>query len=402
MATHSVLLTVTGRDRPGLTAAFFTALTAYDVDVLDVEQVVIRGRFVLGVLIALHGDPQRMRKAVEQTAASLHLEVEIDSVEGIDEDFGSPGPRHHVIVIGMPLRAGAVSEIARRIADTGGNIDSIRRLSRYPVRSLELMVSGVPSRRLRADLTIAADQTGTDIAVERAGLGRRAKRLVVLDVDSTLIQGEVIEMLADRAGVRAKVREVTAAAMAGEIDFEDSLRQRVALLAGLPESVCDDVRRHITFTPGARTLVRTLHRIGCRCGVVSGGFTQVVDGLAAELKLDFVVANTLEIADGRLTGRLVGPIIDRAGKATALRHFAEQSGVPLSQTVAVGDGANDIDMIAAAGLGIAFNAKPALQRVADTALRHPHLDAILFMLGLTREEIEDDAEGADSGLLTQR
>lgn len=219
MATHSVLLTVTGRDRPGLTAAFFAALTAYDVDVLDVEQVVIHGRLVLGVLVALHGDPVRLRTAAMQTAALLQLDLDVESTDGLDEDFGSAGQRHHVIVIGTPLRAGAVGEIARRVADIGGNIDSIRRLSRYPVRSLELMVSGVPSSLLRAELTVAANQTGTDIAVERAGLGRRAKRLVVLDVDSTLVQGEVIEMLAERAGIRGKVADITAAAMAGDVDF---------------------------------------------------------------------------------------------------------------------------------------------------------------------------------------
>jgi phosphoserine phosphatase len=394
MATYTVLITVTGRDRPGLTSAFFSALTAYDVDVLDVEQVVIHGRLVLGVLIALHGDPVRMRAAVTQTAAQLQLELEVDSTEGLDEQFGAREARHHVIVIGMPLRAGAVSEIARRIAELGGNIDSIRRLSRSPVRSLEMMVSGVSSSPLRAELTVAANQTGTDIAVERAGLGRRSKRLVVLDVDSTLVQGEVIEMLAERAGVRAKVAAITASAMAGDLDFEQSLRERVRLLAGLPESVCDDVRHGLELTPGARTLVRTLRRVGYRCGVVSGGFSQVIDGLAADLELDFAVANTLEIVDGRLTGGLVGPIIDRAGKAAALRRFAAEAGVPLSQTVAVGDGANDIAMISAAGLGIAFNAKPALEQVADTSLRHPHLDAILHILGMSRQEI-DDADASD-------
>lgn len=169
----------------------------------------------------------------------------------------------------------------------------------------------------------------------------------------------------------------------------------MALLAGLPASVCDDVRRNLVLTPGARTLVRTLHRIGCRCGAVSGGFTQVIDGLAADLELDFAVANTLEIVEGRLTGRLVGPIIDRAGKAAALRRFAAEADIPLSQTVAVGDGANDIAMITAAGLGIAFNAKPAVEEVADTALRQPHLDAILFVLGMSRQEIED-ADAADA------
>jgi phosphoserine phosphatase len=236
-------------------------------------------------------------------------------------------------------------------------------------------------------------QVDLDIAVERAGLARRAKRLVVFDVDSTLVQGEVIEMLAARAGCADRVSEITAAAMHGELDFAESLRARVALLAGLPASVCDEVRAQLQLTPGARTLVRTLKRMGFRCGVVSGGFTQVIDPLAAELGLDFATANTLEIAGGTLTGRLVGEIVDRAGKARALVRFADEAGVPLSQTVAVGDGANDIDMLTAAGLGIAFNAKPALARVADTELRQPYLDAILFVLGVSRDEIEEAESG---------
>src|SRR5690606_19081177 len=188
-----------------------------------------------------------------------------------------------------------------------------------------------------------------------SGLIRRAKRLVVMDVDSTLVQGEVIEMLAERAGVRDEVAKVTDAAMAGELDFEEALRARVRLLAGLEADALDQVRSAVAFTPGARTLVRTLRRLDYRFAIVSGGFTQITDKLAAELGIDYAAANTLEVRNGRLTGELEGPVLDRAGKAAALIRFAEQAGVPLSQTVAVGDGANDLDMIAVAGLGIAFN-----------------------------------------------
>jgi phosphoserine phosphatase len=399
MREHSVLLTVSGRDRPGVTSALFSALAAYDVEVLDVEQVVIRGRLVLGVQLTLRGEPGPLQKSVLHAATVLGMEIDVAVGEGTDDMMGARSERHHVIVIGRPLRAGAVGELSRRLAEVGGNIDTIRKLSHYPVTSLELMVSGADPAALRIALATAAKETATDIAVERAGLHRRSKRLVVLDVDSTLVQGEVIEMLAARAGCAEQVARITADAMAGELDFAESLRARVALLTGLDASVCDEVRAELQLTPGARTLVRTLKHMGYRCGVVSGGFTQVIDGLAAELGLDFVTANTLEIRDGRLTGRVVGDIVDRAGKARALRRFAAEAGVPLSQTVAVGDGANDIDMLAAAGLGIAFNAKPALVEVADTELRQPYLDAILFVLGVTRDEIEeaieaDEADGA--------
>lgn len=396
MQQHSVLLTVSGRDRPGVTSALFAALAAYDVEVLDVEQVVIRGRLVLGVLLSLRGDPGPLRKSVCHAATVLGMDVDVSMSDRSDDVLSQGRDRHHVIVIGHPLRAGAVGELSRRLAEAGCNIDTIRRLSNYPVTSLELLVSGGTPEALREALASASTETGTDIAVERAGLHRRSKRLVVLDVDQTLVQGEVIEMLAERAGCAEQVAKVTAAAMAGDLDFADALRARVALLEGLDATVCDEVLAGLQLTPGARTLVRTLKRLGYLCGVVSGGFTQIIDPLATALGLDYAAANTLEVKGGRLTGGLVGPIIDRAGKATALRSFAAEAGVPLSQTVAVGDGANDIDMLTCAGLGIAFNAKPALAQVADTELRQPFLDAILFVLGVTRDEIEQaDADESD-------
>jgi phosphoserine phosphatase len=223
-------------------------------------------------------------------------------------------------------------------------------------------------------------------------------RLVVMDVDSTLLQDEAIDLLAARAGREREVAELTAAAMAGEIDFTEALRQRVALLAGLDAAVIDEVLDGLRLTPGARTLVRTLKRLGYRCGVVSGGFTQFTDRLTAELGLDYAQANTLEIADGKLTGQVTGPVIDRAGKELALRQFAALAGVPLSQTVAVGDGANDLDMISAAGLGIAFNAKPAVRSAADASVSVPQLDVILHLLGISREDVEA-ADAEDAALL---
>ncbi len=402
MPGTTVLITVTGPDRPGVSSVLFAALTRHGVDLLDVEQVVIRGRLTLGALVAAHHDPEALQEAVEQAMASISMQVQT-SLEVADDPAARRHSTHVVVVLGRPITARAFGSIARALADVGANIDAIRRVADYPVTGLELLVSPVPGQgsedyppgTLRKKLVDVARTAGVDVAVERAGLARRSKRLIVFDVDSTLVQGEVIEMLAARAGAEAEVRAVTEAAMLGELDFAEALRARVATLAGLPASVLTEVADELVLTPGARTTIRTLKRLGFRCGVVSGGFTRVIAGLAEELALDFVAANELEIHDGRLTGRVVGEIVDRPGKAVALARFAREAGVPLEQCVAVGDGANDIDMLTTAGLGIAFNAKPALAEVADTALSAPYLDVVLFVLGITRDEVEraDAADG---------
>jgi phosphoserine phosphatase len=287
--------------------------------------------------------------------------------------------------------------IAGRIAANGANIDRIERLSSYPVTCIELDVSGAAPDALRAALAIEAVEQRVDIAVQRSGLHRKAKRLIVMDVDSTLIQGEVIELLAAHAGCLDEVAKVTEAAMRGELDFEGSLRERVALLAGLDATAIDEVRREVRLAAGARTLVRTLKRLDYKFAIVSGGFTQVTDALVEDLGIDYSTANTLEIVNGKLTGGVIGPVIDRAGKATALARFARQAGIPVSQTVAIGDGANDLDMLQAAGLGIAYNAKPVVKQAADTAVSVPYLDTILHLLGISRDEIEAaDAEDSAS------
>lgn len=395
--THSTraLLTVTGTDRPGVTAALFSALARLELEVRDVEQVVIRGQLLLGVSVGLPSrfDLPVLQSAVTDLGRALGVWIEVGLPSAGDQAMTRRGEKpHHVTVLGRPLTASAVAAIATQISGLGGNIDAITRLSKYPVTSLELRVSGIDGPTLRTVLSVLATDHRIDIGVERSGLSRRAKRLVVFDVDSTLITGEVIEMIAAHAGREAEVAAVTAAAMRGELDFTDSLRQRVTALAGLDVAVLEKVRAEVRLTPGARTLVRTLKRMGYRCGIVSGGFTQVTDHLVDLLGLDFAAANTLEVHDGVLTGRVIGEVVDRPGKAAALRRFAEEAGVPMAQTVAVGDGANDIDMITAAGLGIAFNAKPALREVADTALNQPYLDAVLFFLGVTREEIDEADE----------
>ncbi|OBI87123.1 phosphoserine phosphatase SerB [Mycobacterium sp. 1245805.9] len=387
----SVLITVTGVDQPGVTSALFEALSRHGVELLNVEQVVIRGRLTLGVLLSCPPEVAggaALRDDVESAVRAKGLEVSIEPSD--DVPIIRHPSTHTIFVLGRPITARAFGAVAREVAALGVNIDLIRGVSDYPVTGLELRVS-VPAGAdgpLRNTLSRVAGDERVDIAVEGYSLERRAKRLIVFDVDSTLVQGEVIEMLAARAGAQGAVATITEAAMRGELDFAQSLEQRVATLKGLPATVIDEVAAQLELMPGARTTLRTLRRLGFRCGVVSGGFRRIIEPLADELSLDYVAANELEIVDGTLTGRVTGPIIDRAGKAQALREFAQQAGVPMEQTVAVGDGANDIDMLAAAGLGVAFNAKPALREVADASLSHPYLDTVLFLLGVTRSEIE--------------
>jgi phosphoserine phosphatase len=388
----SVLITVTGVDQPGVTSALFEVLSRHKVELLNVEQVVIRNRLTLGVLVAGPDDVAggaALRDEVTAAIRDVGLDVTIERSDDLPV-LGEPST-HSIVVLGRPITAEAFGVVARQVAALGVNIDFIRGVSDYPVTGLELRVSvpsGAAYGQLQTALARVAVAESVDIALEDYSLSRRAKRLIVFDVDSTLIQGEVIEMLAERAGALAAVAEVTDAAMRGELDFAESLHKRVATLAGLPAEVLDDVADQIQLTPGARTTIRTLRRLGYYCGIVSGGFRQVIEPLAHDLMMDFVAANELEIVDGKLTGRVVGNVVDRPGKAKALRDFAQQVGVPMEQTVAVGDGANDIDMLAAAGLGVAFNAKPALREVADASLSHPYLDTVLFILGVTRGEIE--------------
>jgi phosphoserine phosphatase len=388
----TLLVTLTGRDRPGVTSRLFSALAHHELTVVDVEQVVIRGRLILGVLLDCGPAPDltAIHRQVTTLAADLGMDAEITV------GAGEPPRRRgslHVTVLGSPLTPAVVASIAGQIAASGANIDRIGRLAHRPVTCIEFDVSGADPVTLRAVLAQESVRLGADVAVQRGGLHRRAMRLVVMDVDSTLVQDEAIELLAAEAGCGPQVAGLTAAAMRGELDFAQALHQRVALLAGLDVAVIDKVLRNLRLAPGARTLIRTLKRLGYRCAVVSGGFTQFTDWLTGELGLDYAAANTLEIADGKLTGRVSGEIIDRPGKERTLREFAARAGVPLSQTVAVGDGANDLDMIAAAGLGIAFNAKPAVRSAADTSLSVPHLDAILYLLGISRHDVEAaDAE----------
>jgi phosphoserine phosphatase len=400
----TLLITLTGRDRPGVTSRLFTVLAQFPLSVVDIEQVVIRGRLVLGVLTSCDEPPDltAIHRSVTSMAAGLGLDAEITTGSAEPGQggagYGAAAEQLHVTVLGHPLQPDAVAAVAGRIAASGANIDRITRLASDPVTCIELDVSGAEPGPLRAALAQVAADSGVDVAVQRGGLHRRAMRLIVMDVDSTLIQEEVIDLLAARAGCADEVAKITESAMRGELDFAASLRERTALLAGLDASVLDAVRASLRLTPGARTLIRTLQRLGYKCGIVSGGFSAVIEPLAASLGIDYVAANTLEVADGKLTGRVLEPIIDREGKTEALRRFARTAGVPLSQTVAVGDGANDLGMIAAAGLGVAFNAKPMVRDAADTALSVPYLDTVLYLLGISRDAVAAAENDTSPGL----
>lgn len=391
MRATTLLVTLSGNDRPGVTQRLFSALAQFDVVVDDIEQLVIRGRLVLSALISASGE--RSEETLEAARARVRalagtLDMDCGTVLGAAEEETGRAHRVHVTVLGSPLAPADVASVADVIATNAGNIDRIRRIASYPVTAVVLECSGVDVHVLSRALTRLHDDLSCDIAVRRADIDSRGQHLVVMDVDSTVIQDEVIDLLADEAGVMDRVAEITERAMAGELDFSASLRERVSLLAGLDEGVLQRVRERVRLTPGARTLCRTLTGLGYRVCLVSGGFIEIVEPLARELGVTDVRANRLEIVDGHLTGRVVGPIVDRAGKREALEAFAAEYGIPMRRTIAIGDGANDVDMLDAAGLGVAFNGKAAARAAADASISVPYLDSVLFLLGITRDEVE--------------
>ena len=387
---YTGLILVSGIDTPGITQALFDTLAPFAITVLDIEQVVIRERLILTVLISLnpaHADS--IAEDLELCGEKLGVDIATSFLEQGESTIAAKTGLVHVVALGNPLAPKAIAAIASAIATRGGNIERIHRTASYPITAIEFTVSGADQTAVRQCLAEVTTEHSVDIAVSPGGLMRWAKKLVVMDVDSTLIQQEVIELLAAKAGAQDQVKEITDAAMRGELDFAASLKARVALLAGLPESVIADVQSEIALTPGARTLVKTLHQLGHSVAVVSGGFTSVIEPLVKQLGITHYRANTLEIVDGKLTGKVLDPIVDRAAKATALKDFAAVEGVLLEQTVAIGDGANDLDMISIAGLGIAFNAKPAVKAAAASSVSAPYLDSVLYLLGISREDIEE-------------
>jgi len=391
MAEHStILVNVHGPDQPGIVAAIMRVLGATGAEVYDVEQIVVRGRITLIVLVGVDGEKATIRDLL-LFGWEQRLQIEFEVVDPIPSPVKSMTV---VTVIGERIGPDDFGAVASAIAGGGGNIERIFRLSRYPVVSYELAVSDGDIHKIREQLIAAAAERPIDIAIQPEGLERRAKRMVIMDVDSTLIENEVINLLAEEAGVGPQVAEITLAAMRGEIDFEASLRERVGLLAGLREEDLLRVAKRITVTPGARTFIRTLKRMGMKTAIVSAGFTRFANALATDLDIDYSLSNTLEVKDGVLTGQLAGELVDGPRKASFLREIATSEGISPTQVVAVGDGANDLDMLAAAGLGIAFNAKPVVRERADTSVSVPYLDAILFLMGIRRDYVEA-ADAAD-------
>ena len=388
---YTGLILLSGVDKPGITASLFEVLSAFAITILDIEQVVIKDRLILAALIALNPAHEEAIAADLESYATT-LEVDIATLFSYEAKLATSTKDGlvHVVILSTKMNPKAISELSAGMRESGANIERITRLASTPITAIEFVLSGAKQKELSQVLSPIASSNGVDIAVQPGGLQRHARKLVQLDVDSTLIQQEVIELLAARAGVGSEVISITEQAMRGEIDFEKSLRARVALLKGLPVSAISEVQEQILLTPGAKTLVSTLHALGHTVAVVSGGFIDVIAPLLKELDIKYFKANSLGIENDVLTGEVIGLVIDRAAKAAALREFAVAQSISMDQTIAIGDGANDLDMIAAAGLGIAFNAKPAVKAAADSSISQPYLDSVLYLLGISVEEIESE------------
>ena len=388
---YTGLILLSGVDKPGITASLFETLSAFAITVLDIEQVVIKDRLILTVLIALN-PAHESAIAADLDSCAASLDVDIATLFSYEAKLAISTKANlvHVVILSKKISPAAIAELAAAINQSGANIERVTRLASTPVTAIEFVLSGAKQEILSQALSPIAASNGVDIAVQPGGVQRHARKLVQLDVDSTLIQQEVIELLAAKAGVADRVIAITDQAMRGELDFEQSLRARVALLKGLPVSAITEVQAQILLTPGARTLISTLHKLGHTVAVVSGGFIDVIAPLLKELDIKYFKANTLGIENGHLTGEVIGAVIDRAAKAAALREFAALESISMEQTIAIGDGANDLDMIVAAGLGIAFNAKPAVKAAADSSISEPYLGSVLYLLGISNEEIEQE------------
>jgi phosphoserine phosphatase len=378
------LILVSGEDRPGITEKLMSLLSEFSVLVLDIEQLVIRGRLILTVLISLdESHASAIAADLELLEKEIGFDIAIDFAE--EQDSAENPANLHVVIISDSLKPASIAVVAAELSKIQANISAIRRTSSEPLTAIELDIS-CPDKSIKEVqklLAVVAISHKIDLAVEQGNGMRSAKRLVMLDMDSTLIVQEVIDLLAAKAGVAEEVSAITQKAMAGEMDFAQSLQARVSLLAGLNESMLSEVRGEITLTQGAERLIQTLHSKGHKVGVVSGGFIDVIEPILNELKIDFYRANKLQILNGKLTGKLEGEIIDRAAKLKALVEFAKNEGVQMSQTVAIGDGANDLDMIESAGLGVAFNAKPKVAAAAATTISGSDLSAVLLLMGLS-------------------
>ena len=383
-STFTGLILVSGEDRPGITESLMKNLSQFSVSIIDIEQLVIRDRLLLTVLISLD---EAHAEAVTTDLNALQEQIGLDiAIDFTQQDSAKiSGETLRVVVVGNTIKTSGLAAVASQIAKLGGNISAIRRTAIEPLISIELELS-IPNNSLKevqGALATIAIENKIDLAVEPGGLQRKSKRIVMLDMDSTLIEQEVINLLGQSAGQSNEIAQITEKAMAGDLDFKSALIKRVALLKGLDQESLHRVRDQITLTKGARKLIEELHHQGHKVGVVSGGFIEVIEPILKSLKVDFYRANKLKIEKGVLTGDIDGPIIDSHAKRIALEDFATQEGISLEQTVAIGDGANDLEMIKAAGLGIAFNAKPKVAAAADTTISNQDLSTVLLLMGIS-------------------
>jgi phosphoserine phosphatase len=392
LISDRVLITVTGPDRTGVTATLTGILAQQGATLHDIEQVVVQGQLTLCLVV---GVPETRDVLKELLFAAKQLDMELD-FKPVSAEAAAPkaaeGRRFVITAIGPTLGASHLHAIATALAAEGANIEKIGRLSEHTLASVEihaLLPADRDSEVLKRSLLAVATSAGFDVSLQPESLYRRSKRLVVLDMDSTLIRIEVIDELARAAGVGPEVSRITDRAMQGEMDYDESLRQRVALLKGLDVAVLDRIAADLPLTEGAETMVRVLKRLGYKIAVISGGFSRAAEALKRRLGMDYAYSNNLEIVGGKLTGRVIGPIVNAQRKAELLETIAQAEGVLLDQVIAVGDGANDALMLERAGLGIAFHAKAKLREHADTSISGAGLDAILYLLGLSARELQE-------------
>jgi len=410
-----LLLNISGPDKSGLTAQLSSILARYSVRILDIGQEVIHDQLSLGMLVEVPSEFQSapVLKDLLFTVHTLGLNIAFTPItdEAYEHWVGEQGkPRHLLTLLAREIKAEQIAHVTSTIAEHNLNIDTINRLSgRIPLGKrlaentkacIEFSIRGplVNEDRFREQMLAITDDLGIDIAFQEDNIYRRNRRLIVFDMDSTLITSEVIDELAIEAGSGEQVGAITEQAMRGEIDFTESLQMRVSTLRGLEESVLQKVAQRLQLTEGAETLFYNLHNLGFKTAIISGGFTYFGHYLQKKLNIDYVFANTLEIEGGKLTGNVLGEVVDGKRKAELLEHIAREEKISLDQTIAVGDGANDLPMLGKAGLGIAFRAKPIVKESAKQAISTLGLDAILYLMGFRdRESLRNGGDARQAG-----